>query len=452
MTKRLNLLNLVDETIDLLELNYSSYLYVEGLLKKIFAEILDTQNSYIELNSRIKSEKSLKEKIIRNKYYLEYTDGNEILNHLPDLIGITVKCRFISDEETIFKYIASFFNITETSFSQSKINPNLYLNILDEQPKLEVNGYKTYRLDGYFVYNQKQVNFELQIKSLTHSFWSDIEHEIIYKNNQFLISDGFMKRIMNSIRENLNVVDSQIKYVSEEALSQNSLQKNIGLSEGNFKVFLAKAINDLYCKQMQALTAIDTNFKKSSEIISQYIYIQGFLRSKFPQQQMISYYEQLNYLHQSEIGLIQVIEIEENVLTNDDFIDNLGNFCLSKMNIDFDFHAFFAILFSVQNDFSIEQLTQFLRVIRELYFPPAFYQILKEIKSSSHQEKIYASFMNAVSDALISVGDISIFYEEKITEISKLLIDYITELVTLSAKKVEVEFFCELRLQIKKIF
>ena len=40
--------------------------------------------------------------------------------------------------------------------------------------------------------NGEKVNFELQVKSLIHVFWSEIEHEIIYKNNNYMLMDGFM--------------------------------------------------------------------------------------------------------------------------------------------------------------------------------------------------------------------------------------------------------------------
>ena len=48
--------------------------------------------------------------MIRNKYYLQFSTGEEVLNFLPDLIGLTVECRFISDENRIYQAIRHHFS------------------------------------------------------------------------------------------------------------------------------------------------------------------------------------------------------------------------------------------------------------------------------------------------------------------------------------------------------
>lgn len=452
MDKRLPLFALADEAIDLLDLQYSTFKYVEGVLKKTFQELLESEVHFIELNSRIKAAGSLKEKIIRNKYYLEYGSAQQILDNLPDLIGITLKCRFLSDEKLLYTLICDNFDSTDTGFSSCRTNSELFLNIDDLQPKPEVNGQHSYRLDGYYLYNQKKINFELQIKSLTHSFWSDIEHQIIYKNNQFILADDFMKRIMNSIRESLDIVDSQIKYVSEEVMRQDTLQTNIGLSEYNFKIFLAKAINDIYCEKMKEITQIDTDFRRCSEIISQYIYIHSFLRSNHPQQQMLLYYEQLNYLRDTEIGLTDYIIIDEEVSSDDEFVSHLANHCIRKINNDFDWHAFFVMLFSVQNDFSLEQLIHFIKVIKELYFQPHFYDLLQEKITKDRQQIIIEGLTTTIIDSLIAADSITIFYEENIVDCASILVDFIVAVAMIKNESDVQNMLTELQVRIKHIF
>ena len=58
---------------------------------------------------------------------------------------------------------------------------DLCLNLAMPQPQLQRNGFTIYRIDGYYLFNGRKVNFELQIKSMVHSFWSEIEHQVVYK-------------------------------------------------------------------------------------------------------------------------------------------------------------------------------------------------------------------------------------------------------------------------------
>lgn len=51
------------------------------------------------------------------------------------------------------------------------------------------------------------MRFELQIKSMVSDFWGDIEHKLIYKNNNYLMMDRFLKELMSSVYESLSVTD-----------------------------------------------------------------------------------------------------------------------------------------------------------------------------------------------------------------------------------------------------
>ena len=65
---RLELFDLIDDTVRLLDLNNPAYQYVEGSIKSCFEHLLeDTMDVVVGFSSRIKSSGSLKEKIIRNK-------------------------------------------------------------------------------------------------------------------------------------------------------------------------------------------------------------------------------------------------------------------------------------------------------------------------------------------------------------------------------------------------
>ena len=95
--------------------NNLSYIFID-LIEFIKSEKLISEEQLIisTPEARVKSLKSLKEKIIRNNYYdewkiregLSFDDCKQIvLDKLPDLIGLRINCYFFEDEEKLFKLI-----------------------------------------------------------------------------------------------------------------------------------------------------------------------------------------------------------------------------------------------------------------------------------------------------------------------------------------------------------
>ena len=61
--------------------------------------------------------------------------------------------------------------------------PQIKLNLASKQPQKQKNGFDIYKIDGRYELGGYPVRFELQIKALVNSFWGEVEHKIIYKNN-----------------------------------------------------------------------------------------------------------------------------------------------------------------------------------------------------------------------------------------------------------------------------
>ncbi len=70
-------------------------------------------------------------------------------------------------------------------------------------------------------------NFELQIKSLVNVFWGEIEHKIIYKNNNYTVWDSFFKDIMGSINENLSMIDKQLHIIDDQFKQLNTINPSV---------------------------------------------------------------------------------------------------------------------------------------------------------------------------------------------------------------------------------
>ncbi|MEE8807080.1 MAG: hypothetical protein SOI44_01510 [Lactimicrobium sp.] len=426
----MKLFEFIDDTINYYNLHKAGYEYVMGQLKQ-FCQILcqDDKDAVVALTSRIKAEDSLKEKLIRNQFYLQCKDGEDAIAHLSDLIGITIQCRFIRNENEIYQHLFRHFDQPETGYAHAKENENCWLNLRMPQPQYQRNGFTIYRLDGYYLFNGTKVNYELQIKSMVHNFWSDIEHQVVYKNPDFVVYDRFNKSMLGAIRDNLDVVDRQLEIMYNE-ISDESSRKQIGMDEKGFKVFTAQSINELVNRKMIESVGFTTDFKKCSAILAQYIYIRDFVNGTHNREMMVDYLEHLNYLAQSEIDFKQEIFLEKPYMSDDVFCSKLGTYWQSIMNTDFQWHIFFAMLFSIQPGNNFEDLDDFVHVIERLLVQPGWFAGTFPKYSEREKKQAHDALLSVLAEGLISCGRVDIVHEDnlhKVMEIFRKFVNFCEE-------------------------
>jgi len=91
----------IESAIDILRSQQQTLETIEYELVKFFGSIPLKENELMSVSSRIKSESSLKEKIIRNRYLMVYDDPEVMFSEIPDIIGVRIECKFIRDEKDI---------------------------------------------------------------------------------------------------------------------------------------------------------------------------------------------------------------------------------------------------------------------------------------------------------------------------------------------------------------
>lgn len=425
----LSLFDFIHATIDEFVKNHQTYEFLEANLKAILNKVLKREDeSIVRISSRIKNKDSLKEKLIRNKFYLKYDTPKDALNNLSDLIGLIIECRFISDEARIYNHLFDVFKLHHDNFYQCIYNEHIYLNLRSPQPQLQRNGFTIYRLDGYYDYNGQCVNFELQIKSLVHGFWSEVEHQVVYKNTNFVVFDSFMKNILGTIRDSLDVVDRQLEIVYKQILNANDNSDNIGMDEHNFKIFVAKTINDLLMVKLQEEIGFTIDFKKCSSILSQYVYINDFVNCENPQIRMVEYFEHLNLLRISNLSFVDEIKLELPYHHDDPFCNILGQYFESIMNVDYEWHVFFVMLFAIQPGNNIQDFTQFITVIKNLIVQPTWFD--NHFKTYQLLEKQQAQdfLITQLATCLVENGKIEIIHEDKLYELMIMFREFVENL------------------------
>lgn len=425
----------IEKTIESLVDMTPHYNDVCQTLKAFFDGLMiELNQSIIDVRSRVKSPNSLKEKILRNKLYQKYETPEEILDNLQDVIGIMIFCRFVHEEELIFEKIKKFFNsVADDGWYYNPVLENMpiFLDLSMPQPQKQKNGFTIYRIDGYYYSYGEKINFELQIKSLVHSFWSDIEHEIIYKNNSYMIVDDFMKNMLASIYSNMESMDRQIALIYNQLYTDDSMDARDErvLDKDFYKVILAKSINDIFISKMKENIGFTIDFKKACDILSQYIFVKNeIVHQNLSSQTMLDLISRIRFLSDRIINFETPIYFEHEYKPKSRFGEILSERLLEIINIDFEWNIFFKILFEIEPGNNVDDFGRFLYIIKARYGDANLYDPLFGRFNSSDAYYLKDEILNAVATALAKDATIHIIYEENFTAICNRILELTGEI------------------------
>ena len=423
----LELFDFIDKTLELYEENMPLYKKAESDLYAIFNDLFNQQNdSVVSFRTRIKKSSSLKEKLLRNEFYLKYADPEEALDNLSDLIGIVMQCRFIRNEAELYKYLFFLFE-EDAGFYKCKSNDNVYLNLHMAQPQIQRNGFTIYRLDGYYLLDNKKVNYELQIKALVHNFWGEIEHEVVYKNPDFLLYDQFNRNMLGAIRDNLDVVDRQLEIMYNE-ISNESRNAQIGMDENGFKIYVSRSVNEIVNRKSKSSLGFAMDFKKLSSTITQYIYVNDFVNGEANKELMIDYLSMLRDLGDEDIDFKEKIILEGEIPQEENMFNILGNFFVSKMNSDYQWHVFFATLFALQRHVNIQTLEYFIKFLQRILIQPSWYANTFQKFSEEERKEAQDILATALANCLVELNTIKFIYEENLYQVMNIFRDFVIEI------------------------
>lgn len=135
------------------------------------------------VQSRIKDAETFEEKLFRKNYIHDWNVTDDINENqrlikisLTDLVGIRINCFFAHHEPRLYN---------DLHIHQGELE-NCTLNF-DENTE-QANGHPIYKFSGLY---KGQYHFEVQIKSIVHNVWGEVEHKAVYKNPTF---DGYIDK------------------------------------------------------------------------------------------------------------------------------------------------------------------------------------------------------------------------------------------------------------------
>lgn len=318
----------------------------------------DNDEEMIGITHRIKTEASLKEKIYRKGLYKLYGE-RELFAHISDIVGVKIECRFLENEKDIYKKLKSIFCVHEEGlYYKAKDNDDIFLKMGSTQPEKQKNDYNIYRLDGYVKNGEQRFRFEVQIKSLVNSFWSEIEHKIIYKNKKYMLIDSFITELMGSIHDNLENIDRQLDMLYHRALDSTSdsfFHQN--------KSMLAMILNTVYSQMAEKKLGFAINIKDHSEMLVNYIMADSTFLGDGAEYGglIVKLINRVRDLRETDIALGEKLDINANVFDNGTPLEKaLANKIASTVNDDFYVNTFFHILCHVEIGKPSEDFKRFI--------------------------------------------------------------------------------------------
>lgn len=454
---KLELFNFIDETVKVFDENREEFKKISHIIYSFLKEAFIDDGYLLHVKSRVKTKESFKEKIIRNRLYIKYKNSEDVIARSTDIIGVRLECRFLEEERKVYNKLFNIFNkIDNNGYNYSELNPSIRIKLDDKQPQQQKNGFEIYRIDGRFDNGEKSLNFELQIKALVNLFWGDIEHKIMYKNYSYMIAEDFIRNILSSIRDNLNMIDRQLMLVYKQTNQSKEVDRSSRRNQLEF--VLAKAIYDIYYTKIKLNLGIEVDFRNSCDIIVNYIFHRNSLRDVLEYKYVIvKVLERLNNIADNEVYFDTYIEFERELKFESEFQRALGGSILSLINKDFRWNLFFRILFEIEEGANAEDLEGFVSFVEKIF--TSYMEKILKVNEKINDEimaEIQIEFMQSIYKAVSDNLSLEFLYYENINILKSYIFEMLINIEDNSHWRMHKEIFIKefsMRLdRIKKTF
>ncbi|MDY3118015.1 MAG: (p)ppGpp synthetase [Peptoniphilus sp.] len=390
----LDLFNFIDRAIELLNKKYDYIVELERELENFFEMEFKDNDSFLAVNSRIKSANSLREKIIRNSLYMHYDDAEEMLRHMQDIIGLRIECRFTDDEVDIYRAMKDLFYIpVENGYYRSPTHKRILLDMETAQPMIQKNGFGIYKIDGILRDGVENIHFELQIKSLVNVFWGEIDHKVLYKNYNYMLTEEFFRDIMHSIKDNLSMIDRQLRILYEHVNDMDS--SAVKSNHKQVKSLLSKIIHDIFVGTIRKELGFVVDFNETSDIIVDYLdYKCQTLLDYDEGENFIRLLNRINHIDQRSFKVAEGVVFDRKPAFTTDFTERVGKAVYDIMPREFGWNLFFKIIAEIEQAEPRIDFEEFFRYLEYLLVD----MIRREVDPKGFSEEEYGALVAFVLD------------------------------------------------------
>lgn len=312
----------------------------------------------------------------------------------------------------------------------NKQYPDILLDLNMRQPQPQKNGYDVYRMDGRVIYNGQKINFELQIKAMVYSFWSEVEHKVVYKNNHYNLNDEFMTAILASVRNTLAAVDKQLSIVYDE-MNADSKELSEHLDDVAVRNAIAKTLNDIFISKIQKSIGFSINFRKVCDVLSGFLYNRTMANEANMDSAVFfaRVRSMIAPVIHKDINFEEPIEFSDDIISDDRFTSTMSKAFLIFMNSDFEWYVFFKMLFELLPDSNSADFEFFINLYRTKFLTDEFVDNLDILYDDEEKHSIINDILGEVALSLVEVDDISILHMDKCEKVANLITKFSEQLL-----------------------
>lgn len=343
---KLELFSYIDQVIDYKNALRFDLEQAQKAIDDLFYSIFSSEDWFVNYSSRIKEDDSLKEKIIRQDYFRRYREPRAMFHQLSDIIGSRIECRFINDEEVAYQALFQHFPYPDNGgYFRSDRDPRIELRLGDDQPKQQKNGFSSYRIDGRFL-GGTVLNFELQIKSIVNVFWNEIDHKILYKNYNYVVTEAFVRQIMASIKGDLELIDRQLQMVYEHLTSLD--QAGSWSPNRQLEAFIGRTIQDIYVLPLRESSNLFFDFRSPTDLLTEFLFTRVKYESKEGMaSEFIRILDEAGRAKMDEVRFGYTLDFDPPIDYHSDITREMGDLINKAVNENLAWNFMVAILFDL---------------------------------------------------------------------------------------------------------
>lgn len=448
---RLEIFDFIDNTMELIKSEEEVLKEAIKEINEFFQEMFLHYDNVLNIVSRLKSQKSLKEKILRQDFYLKYKSPENLVENLSDLIGIRIECRFIEDEKDVYEKVLETFNIAdEKGYYYNENQPNILLKLNDKQPQKQKNGFGIYKIDGQYINGGKKTNFELQIQSLVNVFWGEVEHKVLYKNYKYLLTEELFKDVMHSMRENLSMIDGQLMILYNHLRDMD--ESNQDKRREQMESLLSKIVYEIYSEKTREEFGFVVDYRKTCDVIVSYVLKKNGISKVYNYNKVfLEVLERIYQIEENEIHFDTYIVFDKEIEYEDEFCEAIGKAILDIINKDFKWNLFFKIIFQIEPGSDEENFKGVLVFLRNRFLGNLKnHKGLKAKLSKGEREEVYDYIMGLIATAFVENREIEFINDDNINCINRNINIILNKISSYEMWRENIKYFTnELKLKLK---
>lgn len=189
--------------------------------------------------SRVKDKDHFWGKLLRNGYIDKWNIDDSwtdekydqmLRENLTDLIGLRIVCYFKTDEERIYCALKDF------------LSKKPYFGFIDDPvdktiPATEPHPIYFYKTQGKIIFETKVYSVEIQLKSMSNDLWGEVDHEMVYKAQQYQYNSTFTNDISTNIHKVLLASDQQLYSLLNQRYKRDEVINTLFFVESEKLVF-----------------------------------------------------------------------------------------------------------------------------------------------------------------------------------------------------------------------